>query len=438
MSLALNDFIRSVPVATWLAQFDIKDQATAVTMLSFMRRVSSDDFVRDIRARVLQAAEETDGALALYAERAVPPADKKLPPEPLFSQPVARPRRATGARGMTVDPNDEVGSEGIVAQLITELNREDPQKFLNHPGPDRLRVVEASGGPKKKGSGRTALPQLPVRKFVLLTDIIGSGNRGWRYLEAAWRVATIKSLWSTRQAKGISFEVIAYAATAPGFELVSSHATGPTIRTVCECPTIDGSLSPAIAEKVKSLCFRYDPLGKRWGALGFEDTGALIAFAHGIPNNSPRVFWAGTESWAPLFPARVTAASRANFSSELSASEVEARLLAMRQKRLAEAIDFELAPPGALERYLVLASLSRPPRKVEVVARRTGLTQIAVEDVLKEALAYGWIDSTYCLTDAGHAELSAAKRQRPMNVAPPLDVPLYYPSSLRAPRNSSS
>lgn len=433
-----KEFIRSNAVVAWLGQFDVKDQATVTAMLGAMRRVSSDDFARHIRARVFEAADETDGALALYAERTVPPTNNKLPPDPLFSQSATRPRRATGARAMAVDPNDEVGSEGIVAQLITELNRENPEKFLNHPGPDRLRVTQDALDAKKSSRRKAVVPALPVRKFILLTDIIGSGNRGWRYLEAAWRVATIKSLWSTRQAKGVSFEVIAYASTTPGFERVSSHAMRPTIRTVCECPTIEGSLSTAMAAKIKNLCVQYDPAHRRRGALGYEDTGALIAFAHGMPNNCPRVFWAASENWAPLFPARVTAASRAEFASELNASEVEARLLAMRQKRLADGVNFAIAPPGALERYLVLASLSHPPRTVEVVARRTGLTQIVVEDVLKEALTYGWIESTFCLTDVGHAELSAAKGQRKVDAAVPSAVPLYYPSSLRAPRNSSS
>jgi len=125
-------------IATWLSQFDIEDEATAITMIGAMRRVSSDDFVTHIRARVFEAADETDGAVALYAERVVLPYDKKLPPDPLFSQPADRPRRATGARTMAVDPNYEVGSEGIIAQLITELNRGNPKTFLNHPGAEQL------------------------------------------------------------------------------------------------------------------------------------------------------------------------------------------------------------------------------------------------------------------------------------------------------------
>jgi hypothetical protein len=248
----------------------------------------------------------------------------------------------------------------------------------------------------------------------------------------------MKSLWSTRQAKGVSFEVIAYAATVPGYKYVKSHVTQPTIRSVCECPTIESALSPAIAVKVKDLCIRHDPRRRRKDALGFEDTGALLAFAHGMPNNNPRLFWAGNDSWTPLFPARVTAESRAEFGSKLSASEVEARLLAMRQKRLAEAIDFAGVPPGALQRYLVLASLSHPPRTIDVAARRSGLTKIEVEDVLREALKYDWIDPTFCLTDAGHAELSAARGQQNLVAAVPSAAPLYYPSSLRAPRSSSS
>lgn len=431
--MSTNEFIKSPPVVAWLEQFDVGDQSTAIAMLNAMRRVSAEDFKRDVRARIMEIAAETDGAVALYGERAVPP--RRKPPLPLFEQPEERPRRATGKKIPAVDPNDEVGSEGIIAQLITELTREDELKFISHPGPDRLRVGGTNSGPRRT---RTATDKalLPVRRFVLVTDLIGSGTRAWRYLEAAWQVATVKSLWSTRTTRGISFEVVAYAATTPGLDVVVEHPTQPKVRVVCMCPTISEAFSSRVASEVIRVCTQYDPLKKTKGskeALGFQGTGALIAFAHGAPNNTPRILYEVGEDWAPLFPKRVTATTRGTFSDGLSTDDVERRLLEMRQKRLSKGIDYFGAPPGSLERYLVLAALSHPPRSVDVVSRRTGLTQIKVEEVLEEARRFGWVDPTFRLTEKGQLELIAAKAQRAQSAEISTTSPMYYPSHLRAP-----
>lgn len=431
--MSTNEFIKSAPVVAWLEQFDVGDQSIAIAILNAMRRVSAEDFKRDMRARIKEIAAETDGAVALYAERAVPP--RRKPPLPLFEQPEERPRRATGKKIPAVDSSDEVGSEGIIAQLITELTREDELKFLSHPGPDRLRLESANSGTRRS---RKAVDKvlLPVRRFVLVTDLIGSGTRARRYLEAAWQVATVKSLWSTRATKGISFEVVAYAATPTGLDVVADHPTHPEIRVVCMCPTISEAFSSRTALEVVRVCIQYDPLKKTKGikeALGFQETGALIAFAHGAPNNTPRILYEVGEDWAPLFPKRVTAATRGTFSDGFSADYVERRLIEMRQKRLSKGIDYCGAPPGSLERYLVLAALSHSPRSVDVVSRRTGLTQIKVENVLEEARRFGWVDPMFCLTDRGQSELIAARVKRAQSSEVPTTPPLYYPSRLRAP-----
>jgi hypothetical protein len=83
---------------------------------------------------------------------------------------------------------------GLIAQLITELCRLPRSPFLNHPGPDEIR--------KRK-----------VRRFIVLTDLIGSGRRARDYLEAAWQVRSVRS-WSSLRL--LRFEVLAYATTDHG------------------------------------------------------------------------------------------------------------------------------------------------------------------------------------------------------------------------------
>ena len=416
--LGNSKFISAKTTRTWLSQFDVADQHVVVSMLRAMRLVSRDEFAEGVRERLLEVSAQADGRIGLYVEREVPP--KGSPPEPLFEQPMERPRRAFGPGPLPVEPDPEkpgdVGSEGLVAQLVSELCREFSDRFVSHPGPDRLRA-------RKK----------PIRKLVLVTDLIGTGNRAFRYLDAMWSVFSFKSWWSGRGSNGMAFDVVAYAATDAGRHLVESHRLAPVVRIVAACPTIAETLPDEIAFAAKEVCIRYNPAPRSADALGYEGTGALIAFAHGAPNNCPRILHASTESWVPLFAKRVTAASRSTFAGPLGQEDILERLKAMRHRRLLSGAEWARTPQGVLETYLLLAALSHPPRTVDVVARRTGLTQLETEKILERAIRNSWVDSSNRLTEPGQAQLRAAKASRRAAPGVGNSPGLYYPSSLRAP-----
>lgn len=412
-------FIESAPTRAWLSQFDPDAQCVMSKMLKAMRLVTRDQFADSLRARLLQAAEGTSGLIGLYVEREMPP--KSAPAAPLFSQSQESPRRAIGPGPRPIDPDaaqpGDVGSEGIVAQLVSELCREMPRSFISHPGPDQIRAHTN-----------------PVRKFILVTDLIGSGQRAERYLDAAWGVFSVKSWWSSRRTKGLSFEVVAYAATEAGLERVQRHRLSPHVRLVAHCPTIDTAFNEEDSNAIKRVCVQYNPRATVPNPLGYQGTGALIAFAHGAPNNCPRILHARSNSWEPLFARRVTAQTRAEFNEELDSEQVQQRLVDMRHRRLSEGYVWARAPKGTMETYLVLAALTHRPRRIDVVARRTGLTFIEVEAIVRKAETHGWIDENYRLTDAGQAHLRAAKKKR--RAAPPTSsdsAKSYYPSTLRVP-----
>lgn len=411
-------FIASRATQAWLAQFDPTSQGDMIKMLQAMRLVSRDRFSESVRTRILQASENSQGRIGLYVEREIPP--KGLPPEPLFQQADIRPRRAFGLGPAPICPGvskpADVGSEGIVAQLVSELCREFPDKFVNHPGPDELRR-------QKK----------PINNLILVTDLIGSGERAERYLDAFWAAHSVKSWWSGRRSNGLSFGIVCYAATPIGMSRIQSHRLLPDVQLVAECPTIDTSFNEEQARKIKRICTEYGPSLGTAGALGFQNTGALIAFAHGVPNNAPRVLYSYSDSWTPLFARRKTSATRADFDDQLDQEEVQQLLVKMRHRRLSDGQDWSKAKKGTLESYLVLAALSHRPRNAEVVARRTGLTLLEVESVLLKAQAHKWVDQLYRLTDQGQAYLSAAKSKRRTTPVTENSTKLYYPSTLRVP-----
>ena len=416
-------FLRSEPALAWLGQFEPEDQPVAVALLRAMTLVSRDAFAEGLRALLLARLAQGKGPIGVYVEREV--RHRHGVPFRLFKETKTKVRRAHGVGPRPVEPtrayDADVGSEGLVAQLVSEVCRAHPKQVFNHPGPDAIRKHR-------------------IRRFVLVTDFIGSGKRATTYLQAAWRVRSVRSWWSARATKGLSFEVVAYAATRSGRAGVERHHSRPEVHVVIGCPTLDTAFSNKDARgDARKLCDKYSPVQPRvMPPTGYAHGGALIAFAHGVPNNAPLILHKRGDGWAPLFPTRVTSATRQHFPGSSDAEAVRTRLVEMRQARLAEAGQVAGAKPYAQKRLMVLASLGRPPRTAEAISRKTGLTVLEVEAALKAALEINWVDRQHRLTDLGHAQLKQARKAPSKEPLPSEALPFYYPSSLRAPQEPSS
>lgn len=413
-------FLKADATLAWLGQFAPEDQPDAIELLGHMGLVTRDAFAERLLGLILGRLAEGDGPIGLYAEREVP--KRKGVPHRLFKEEASPPRRAHGVGPQPVRPElpwkPAVGSEGIVAQMVSEICKSYPVQVYDHPGPNLIR-------------------EHSIRRFVLVTDFIGSGDRVMRYLGAAWRVRSVRSWWSSRSVKGMGFEVVAYASTKGGRERVEGHVSSPLVSVVSECVSVT-DMPMARKHRLKSLCTKYNP--GSGDPLGYGGVGALVAFAHGVPNNAPAILHGSSSQWAPLFRRRVTADTRDTFvSDETDVETVRTRLLDMRQSRLASSPWLENAPPKARAWLAVMAALSRPPRTERVISGKTGLTIFDVRKALAVALGHGWITDQYRLTDAGRAELDHARGPAPVYTALPDDTEIpYHPTSLRVPFGRSS
>jgi len=419
----------------WLNQFEMGDRTLAENLLSAFLLVSRDEFHDHLRTLILERAALVNGVVALYAEREL--RHRWGVPHRLFKESKKKPLRAEGQVGPAAiqatkayDPS--VGSEGIVAQLITELCRESPHKFVSHPGPEQIR-------------------QKKVRVFWVVTDLVGTGQRAYRYLEAAWRVRSVRS-W--RSGHFLQFAVVAYASTIRGDERVRRHPCNPEVLHVMPCPTIDSAFSKTQATAMKRLCEMYDPTVSARGvapwavgsaSLGYDNTGALLVFAHGAPNNVPLMFHKTSKRkrspWTPLFPARVSATvDSRSFGVGMSQEKIQKRLSNIGQLRLAKskAVVDAAIPTG--EVFLILGALSRPQRLSDsALSRHTGMPTYKVASLCRLMASFGWIDSQRRLTDAGQGQLRHARKnvaQQMHRLFHPLgQMPQkpYYPTSLRSP-----
>lgn len=419
----MSAFHESQLAQDFVRQFDATHQPLATELLRSLRLVSQEELAAGLRELILERARAGEGPIGLYVERELP--QRAGRPHRLFKETKGRAKRAEGVVGpLAVSPirryDQDVGSEGVIAQVVSQLCRQHRTLLYSHPGPDKIRAKK-------------------VRRFFVVTDLVGSGTRAWKYIESAWRVRSVRSWWSYGY---LRFEVIGFSSTERGKGYVESHDAKPQVYYQLPCPTIENTFNSEKIAALSELCVNYDPVARSpVDSLGFHGTGALLAFANGAPNNVPRMLFATnkTRTWVPLFPQRVAADVPAeHFGRRFTAEEIERRLNQMRQRVLASSPALSRAPLTTQQYLLLLAATARPPRNAESIARRSGLTVMEVHKLGARLRQFHWLTADWRPTDAGlrqleHAREVARRSQRRRRTADHDDKTEYYPQSLRAP-----
>lgn len=170
--------LSSYPTArAWLRQFSAVHQPAAAGLLDALLLLNEEQVSAALRAQLYAMADTRRGRrrrIALYAEREFggAPAFKT---ELVLDAGGRLRRRAVGRRGpepvKPIRGGGRVGSEGLVAFVISQAVGTRPNIFMNHPGPDLIR-------------GKTA----PPATIAIVADFIGSGSRVREVLDAFWKV----------------------------------------------------------------------------------------------------------------------------------------------------------------------------------------------------------------------------------------------------------
>lgn len=396
----------------WLRQFQPQDVALATELLDRLVFVPSDIFRSWLAGEIIREAGK--GRLALYGERELPPRSRFFPQ----LQP-GKVRRAIGAKGPAlVQPtrgSSFVGSEGIVAQLLSELVKRSDVAALLTPGPDRLRPQKSRG---------------PTRRLAIVTDVIGSGTRIERMLDALWRTESVRS-WRAHRKVDLEILIFAYSASAAGYERVQGHRVRPRLFVREIVPTVQTIVNEP--EHFVNLCKYYEPqpTDDSAGPLGYGDAGTLVAFGHGCPNTTPPIFWNTTRRWRALFSDR----SGVEFDALAEPSDLmifSSRLRSLNRLSLSNPALLEQFDTPAREALVLLAAISRGRHHPLRLASRTGIEVTRVVRLLAAFRTAGWIAGHNGITAKGLAELAAAKKVVPQTSDVPFDrVSVYFPTSLR-------
>jgi hypothetical protein len=425
----------------WRKQFKAPDDfATAGKLMSKFKFVPAQEFKRDMRRLILTSIPASEKA-AFYIERelqlvtphwAYKRADGRavknkstrkiavrMYEEAQSERGAALPKRWTAsgsALPAVKSPKNlrqEVGSEGIVAALVSRLCLKESTRFVMHPH-------------------TTALRRMKVQHLVIVTDLIGSGKRTREMLDSLWRVASVRSWVSSGY---LRLSVFCYSATELGLREVRRHPGKPTVTKVRPCPTISNSFNLTDAITVENLCRRFPARAKE--PLGFKDIAALIAFEHSCPNNVPAMFTQRelikSATWNPLFPTR--SADEFSQSHKDCADEEQLCLLeAIKCANIATNPAFTSATLAQRATILLLAAIYRGRRNSDDIVATTGLSLIALLDAWKVAQLQGLLTSSGRLTFSGLKLI--VNLNRPTFTPPQVPITSkinYYPSSLREP-----
>ena len=362
----------------------------------------------------LRSKSDKKRRIALYAEREY--AESTAFDVKLIADADGRLRhRAVGIVGRpAVKPkrgSTRVGSEGMIAHVVSQACESWPKLFMNHPGPDRIR-------------GKTQ----PAGSIAIVTDFIGSGARIRDMLDAFWRVPSVRS-WASR--KWINFIVIAAAATTAGLENVERHRCRPRVLFSHAVPTVSSHSDWRRASAWRKLIGQYGPnIGRGTGRFGFGGNSALIAFSYRIPNNTPALIHHSDSAWNALYNGAIPPDLRPAFGMR-SVEHVIAQAAANNGVVISEGM-----PAKDASVILILSLLKgrwRPGTEVSL-SERTGLSVPDVWDILRGALKDGLIDRRGRLSNAGQALLGAGRRQQRIRPLAHTNELPYIPQALRTPR----
>lgn len=405
----------STSARRWIDQFKLGDQDDAASLIDRLE-LFNETQVAEAIARQLESIDTRPGRVALYAEREI--AEATAFPIEAYTDAHGRlrDRAVMNATFKPVSPRrgaTRVGSEGWIAFQISQAIKANP-RFVNHPSPKQYLSTNK---------------QNRIRKIVIVTDFIGSGDRIWTMLDKFWRVPTFAAWWSRQY---IRFHIVAAAGTSVGVARIKLHPCKATVGVVAVVPTLTGPQPKKWAAAWLSLARRY---GKNHHKpLGHGDIAALIAFEYGMPNNVPAILGEKFKHWKPFFRGRASSDLRPFFGLPPTATDLLRSAVEHRWAQLKHALDFRSRRRDKTEMLAFLLALRgqwHTDAEIEV-AERSGLPTENVARLHRQAMAAGWISDRSRLTDSGRKLLKAGTvpRKRVSNTVVG-STEVYYPKSLR-------
>lgn len=393
----------------WLANFDESDVETATTLLDSLRFVSLDTLRNGLVAGLedLCAEGKIVGPALLLPERKLKDFEEDKPLDKTSA--VAYSDFHPGAK-ISSTP----GSEAIIGTVLRDFAAAGSSN-VDNPwiAPDA--TLEK-------------LRDRRCRAIVLVTDYSGTGSQVSVLADAIARNKTIRS-W--RSLKLLRIHVLAFAATPAALRMLRGHPSVDAVHVIE--PTADFDTAPW-SKKVKlaivDLCQRESR--SEAFALGFRQSGGLLATVRRAPNNLPAVF-VQTNEWSPLFPnRRVLPEVAADLSGYQASETLEVLAARVGQPRISQSRRLAYMRPTSRELLRALLQLQRSAQTPDELAARLGISMARAEVLVDALHRFGFVDEDLRIKPEGRQEILAQKRARRRTTAGLKgSEATYYPQSLK-------
>ncbi|MBY6115979.1 hypothetical protein KUW09_14395 [Mameliella alba] len=402
----------------WLEQFDPIDMEAAKLLTRSLTLISHSEFRRRIETSLLELGEKLNGVIGLYAVREVETSQGEE--DHGQATPFFQNSEGKGLKGISaVSYSADQGSEAIVANIIRQISKAHPQKYLNHPTKESLRDNKC-------------------RHVIFVDDFIGSGKRVEDFLNSFRSDRTILSWLSSKHLK---VSVLSYSGTEAGIARVEKHKINANVCIFRDCPSVAHLPISGFKKKaIRDLCEEYGRRALKRRKMfwwGFKDSMSTMVFEHGCPNNTPAILWdqgKNQSTWIGIFPSRTIDNSISSvFPEEIRGNDPLETMNDMGQHRLS--ISGALLRRGQTGQHvlLILALIAKGQRRRQTISYATGLSVQDCERLISRCIKWEFISADRRITKKGIAELNAARyvsQQNQTHLAVGSDY--YYPLNLRA------
>ena len=300
----------------WLYQFDTaKDRALATQLFHKLKFVSEREFESEIEETLINLQNKLGDTIAVY------PVIPKIP-----TNIVGHDQYTGGIPEITASgkiPRDagrrrQYGSEDKVGHVLAKLQN----RFRRPNGGSVIQCTPTI----------TQIKSDKIKHIVFVDDICGSGDRISDY----WKNTVSKSIKSLLSFKKIELWMIFYAITESGKQKIEKMIPNFPVKTHLITLLPKYNLNHLLGTDLKELSKVYSKTIKMKNhSLGYKNSGGLVVFEHGCPNNLPVIFWAKNKNWKGLFPnCSIPTEFRSYFDNENIVQPLE-ELWSGNQKKLA-------------------------------------------------------------------------------------------------------
>jgi hypothetical protein len=337
----------------WLRHFDPREVHAARLFLDSLKLVSLEECEVAVSKMVEGIYSITEGAIGLFT------IDKKI-----------------------IDPTSAPGSEGRLAHLMRNLERQFRDRMLIKPTDAEMR-------------------ERKVKHIIFIDDFVGSGQRVLAFWEA-WASKTVKSWLSNRTC---TLWLAGYAIHESGLNRIRERITYLKAERMRFEVTLRAGHS-YWPDAVRSFCEENGArtYARQW-PLGYGDLMCPLVFQHGCPDNCAAILWSNGTDFRALFPGRgVPHALQPCFDGSSDCGRSPELLWRAGQFNLALALIDDMAAgihgSGYVSLLTILGLLLRGVTRENLAVFMT-LERSQVETFLQQAQELGLLSDTFAVTPFG-------------------------------------